>query len=75
MLPLILMLKKRKRRGSLLHMVAREHSRNAKSMFRKINSMFLVSTIYADVPREKQLSFQDPATPVMEGIISLVLLS
>ena len=66
---LILMLKKRKRRGSLLHMVAREHSRNAKSMFRKINSMFLVSTIYADVPREKQLSFQDPATPVMEGII------
>jgi len=32
---------------------------------------YLLNTIYCDAPIQGQLSFQDPASPVMEGIIDL----
>ena len=38
-----------------------------KKRFKKYMESIIV--LFADIPHEKQLSFQDPATPVMEGII------
>lgn len=33
------------------------------------NSFFSLNTVLCDVPRRWQMGFQDPATPIMEGII------
>ena len=63
-------LKKRKRRGSMLHLVAWEHNRNArKTRSEPFYGRMSLIPIFADIPYDNQLSFQDPATPVMEGII------
>jgi len=49
----------------------RKKNRNKPKKVRTFFSLFLgiFPDIFADIPHEKQLSFQDPATPAMEGII------
>ena len=47
------------------------NSKNFLSSFLFSSSLFSVFSISCDSPEAWQMSFQDPATPLMEGIIDL----
>ena len=47
------------------------NSKNFLSSFLFSSSLFSVFSISCDSPEAWQMSFQDPATPLMEGIINL----